>query len=99
MFTYVKVLLDHLAYAKIQTNFTFFWIFLDPLVSVNIHVIRIITWNLADEWYIIFSSDPTNISLCVGIGIGNIKKYSQIKVLCTVNASNYPDSPELSEKG
>ena len=34
------------------TKFTFFWIFLDLLVSVNIHVIKIITSNLADVWYI-----------------------------------------------
>ena len=46
------------------------WIFLDLLVSVNIHVIKIITWNLADVWQIIFSSDPPNILLCEGIGIG-----------------------------
>ena len=26
--------------------------------------------NLADVWHIIFSSDFTNILLCVGIGIG-----------------------------
>ena len=44
--------------------------FLDLLVSVNIHVIKIITWNLPDLWDIIFSSDPPNILLCVGIGIG-----------------------------
>ena len=53
-----------------QTNFTFFWIFLDLLVSINIHVIKIITWNLADVWYFIFSTDPTDISSCVGIGTG-----------------------------
>ena len=40
-----------------------FWIFLDILISVNIHVINIITWNLADIWHI-------NILLCEGIGIG-----------------------------
>ena len=34
-----------------------------------------------------FSSDPTNILLCVGIGIG-YKKYSQIKDLCEAYASN-----------
>ena len=44
--------------------------FLDLLVSVNIHVIKVITWNLADVWHIIFSSDPPNILLRVGIGIG-----------------------------
>ena len=53
-----------------QTNFTFFWIFLSLLVSINIHVIKIITWNLADVWYFIFSTDPTDISSCVGIGTG-----------------------------
>ena len=52
----------------------FFWIFLDLLVSGNIHVIKIITWNLADIWLIIFSSDPTNILLCVGIDIGYKRK-------------------------
>ena len=36
----------------------------------DVHVIKIITWNLADVWHIIFSSDPTNILLWVGIGIG-----------------------------
>ena len=46
------------------------WIFLDLLVSVNIDVIKIITWILADVWQIIFSSDPPNILLCEGIGIG-----------------------------
>ena len=58
----------------LKSNFStkfhkFFWIFLDFLVSVNIHVNKMITWNLADEWYIIFPSDPPNILLCVGIGI------------------------------
>ena len=47
----------------------------------------IIAWNLADVWHIIFSSDPTNILLCVGIGIG-YKKYSQIKDLCEAYPSN-----------
>ena len=28
------------------------------------------TWNPADVLHIIFSSDPPNILLCVGIGIG-----------------------------
>ena len=50
--------------------FYFFWIFLDFLVSVNIHVIKLITWTLTDLWHIIFSSDPTDIWLCVRIGIG-----------------------------
>ena len=59
----------------LKSNFStkfhkFFWIFLDLLVSVNIHVNKMITWNLADEWYIIFPSDPPNILFCVGIGIG-----------------------------
>ena len=40
------------------------------LVSVNIHVIKIITGTLADVWHIIFSSDHTDILLCVRIGIG-----------------------------
>ena len=53
-----------------QPNFIFFWILLDLLVSVNIHVIKIITWNIADVWHISFSSDPPNILLWVGIGIG-----------------------------
>ena len=39
-------------------------------MSVNIHVIKIITWNLADVGQIIFSSDPTKFLLCIGIGIG-----------------------------
>ena len=47
-----------------------FWIFLDILISVNIRVINIITWNLADIWHIKFSSDLINILLCEGIGIG-----------------------------
>ena len=38
-----------------QPNFIFFWIFLDLLLSVNIHVIKMITRNLADVWHIIFS--------------------------------------------
>ena len=37
--------------------------------SVNIHVIKIITRNLADVWHIIFSSDLPNILLCLSIGI------------------------------
>ena len=37
--------------------------------SVNIHVIKIITRNLADVWHIIFSSDLPNILLCLRIGI------------------------------
>ena len=37
-----------------QPNFIFFRIFLDFLVSVNIHVIKIITWDLTDVWHIIF---------------------------------------------
>ena len=53
-----------------QPFFLFFWIFLDLQVSVNIHVIKIITQNLADVWHIILSSDPSNILSCVGIGIG-----------------------------
>ena len=53
-----------------QTNFIFFLIFLDLLGSVNIHVIKIIPWNLADARHITFSSNLTNILLCVGIGIG-----------------------------
>ena len=34
-----------------------------------------------------FFSDPPNILLCVGIGIG-YKKFSQIKVFCTAYASS-----------
>ena len=45
------------------------WIFLDLLVSVSIHVVKIITWDLPDVWHINFSSDPTNILLCVGIDV------------------------------
>ena len=52
-----------------QPNFIFFWILLDLLVSVNIHVIKIITWNVVDVWHISFSSDPPNILLWVWIGI------------------------------
>ena len=37
-----------------QTIFLFFLIFLDLLVLVNIHVIKIITWNLADIWHVNF---------------------------------------------
>ena len=44
-----------------KPNFLFSWIFFDLLVLVNIHVIQIITWNLADAWHIMFSSDPTKI--------------------------------------
>ena len=44
--------------------------FLDFLASVNIHVIKIITGTLTDVWHINFSSDPTDILLCVQIGIG-----------------------------
>ena len=39
-------------------------------VSVNIRVLEIITRNLIDVWHIIFSSDPLNTFLFVGIGIG-----------------------------
>ena len=52
-----------------QPNFIFFWILLDLLVSVHIHVIKIITWNVVDVWHISFSSDPPNILLWVWIGI------------------------------
>ena len=52
-----------------QPNFLFFWIFLDFLASVNIHVIKIIEWTITDVGHIIFSSDPTEILLCIGIGI------------------------------
>ena len=55
--------------SNFQPNFLFFWIFLDLQVSVNIHVIKIITQNLADVWHTISSSDPSNILSCVGIGI------------------------------
>ena len=48
-------------------NFILFWIFLNLAASVNIHVIKLITWSLADVWYINFSSDPTDI-LCVRTG-------------------------------
>ena len=51
--------------------------FLDFLASVNIHVIKIITWTLTDVWHINFSSDPTDILLCVRIGIG----YKSIVIL------------------
>ena len=55
--------------SNFQPNFLFFLIFLDLQVSVNIHVIKIITQNLADVWHIISSSDPSNILSYVGIGI------------------------------
>ena len=48
----------------------FFLIFLDLLVSVYIHVIKIITGNLADVWRIFVSSDPPSIFVCEGTGIG-----------------------------
>ena len=38
-----------------QPNFIVFLILLNPLVSVNVLVIKIITSNLADVWQIIFS--------------------------------------------
>ena len=48
-----------------------FYILLNTLrSSISYHVTKIITWNLTDVWFIIFSSDPTNISLCVRIDIG-----------------------------
>ena len=56
--------------SNFQPFFLLFWIFLDLQVSVNIHVIKIITQNLADVWHINLSSDPSNILSCVGIGIG-----------------------------
>ena len=46
-----------------------------------------------------FSSDPSDIFVCEGTGIG----YSQIKVLCTAHGSNlrnkilYPFKTSLSE--
>ena len=36
---------------------------------IKFHVIKIITWNLADVWHITFPSDPSGILFCVGIGI------------------------------
>ena len=53
-----------------QFFFSFFSIFLDLLVSVYIHVIKIITGNLADVWRIFVSSYPPNIFVCEGTGIG-----------------------------
>ena len=38
--------------SNFSNKVSFFWIFLDLLVSVNIHVIKTITSNLADAWYI-----------------------------------------------
>ena len=35
-----------------------------------VHVIKTVTRDLTDVWHIIFSSDATDILLCVGIGIG-----------------------------
>ena len=49
--------------------FFFFLILLNLLVSVNIHVIKIITSNLADVWQIIFFSEPPNILPFKGTGI------------------------------
>ena len=49
--------------------FQYFQCLLSSFVS-DVYVIKIITWNLADVWHIIFSSDPTNILLWVEIGIG-----------------------------
>ena len=55
-----------------NSNFlTIFSILLNILpVSVYIYLIITITWNLADVWHTIFSSDPPNILSRVGIGIG-----------------------------
>ena len=56
---------------QLPNFFTIFSILLNILlVSVYIHVIKTITWNLADVWHTIFPSDPPNILSCVGIGIG-----------------------------
>ena len=52
-----------------QPNFVSFWIFLNLLVSVNIHVTKAFTWNFADVWHFT-SSDPPNILICERAGIG-----------------------------
>ena len=54
-----------------STKFLFFWIFLDFLALVNIHVIKnnYMDWTLTDEWHIIFPL-LLLIFCCVGIGIG-----------------------------
>ena len=44
---------------------------LDLLISVNVHVIKTISWNFSDVWHVIFSSDPPNISWCEGTGISS----------------------------
>ena len=69
-----------------QPNFIFFWILLDLLVSVNIHVIKIITWNVVDVWHISFPL--ILLTFYYGYGLVLLEKYSQIKVLCTDYASN-----------
>ena len=53
--------------SNFSTKFSFLLNILRSHVSVNIHVIKI---NLADEWHIIYLSDPPNTLLFVGVGIG-----------------------------
>ena len=67
VYIYFSRNLDYSAYAEC---WFFKQILLDFPAPVNIHVIKIITWTLTDVRYIIFSSDPIDILLCVGIGIG-----------------------------
>ena len=49
--------------SNFSNKVSFFWIFLDLLVSVNIHVIKTITSNLADAWYI-FSLISWHFIMC-----------------------------------
>ena len=56
-------------------------------MSVDIHVIEIITWNLPDVWHMFFSSDPLNILICEKTGIG-YKSIVKLKFSCTSYASN-----------
>ena len=61
----------------LNSNFSHKLYFLLKISSVNTHVIKIITQNLADVWHIIFSL----ILLTFFIGYKNL---SQMKVLSTV---------------
>ena len=52
--------LVHISFSKnlwiliFQPNFIFCWQFVDLLLSANIHVFKIISWNIANVWHIIF---------------------------------------------
>ena len=57
--------------SNFSTKFLFFWIFLDFLALVNIHVIKIITWiELLQMNGTLFFPLILLIFCCVGIGIG-----------------------------